>query len=306
MITKEKEKGTSLYTREHIFEGWDEYTDECQHRADWVLEERTMGAKTSAIHRREEAGNEFSGCKTFDDAMQLARTGWPDGLELMMKMRQDLGVVFGSMVKRARMRNDWTGGTVSVQRWLNNKPKIFRRRVTQFEVGTGRVLDLNVDVSGSMFNDKTKLMRRGASILLLIDALESAGISCQLMVHDRTGGDVGDFSYCVRVPIKKAGEQLDMDLLAFVLVHPARLRRLYFAMLGGEDDEFCVGGGFVMQDRDGGYGRPVMKDKNYPEETDVEIPHANEDQPWNDLGRCAGWVRENLKECGVNTEQESA
>lgn len=305
MITKSKEKGNSLYTREHILEGWDEYVDECQHRADWVLEERTMGVKTSSIHRREHDGG-FSGTKTFDEAMGLARTGWPDGLELMMKMRQDLGVVFGSMVKRARMKNDWTGGTVSVARWLNNKPKIFRRRVTQFETGTGRVLDLAVDVSGSAFNRKEKLMRRGASILLLIDALESAGISCQLTVHDRTFGD-DNSSYCVRVPIKKAGEQLDMDLLAFALVHPARLRRLYFAMLGGEDDEFCVEGGYVNRDRDGGgYGRPIKEDPDYKEETDMEIPHANDNKPWDNLQECADWVRENLKECGVKTEQESA
>lgn len=305
MITKEKEKGTSLYTREHIFEGWDEYIDECERRADWVLEERTMGAKTSSIHRREEDGG-FSGCKTFDAAMGLARTGWPDGLELLMKMKQDLGVVFGSMVKRARMKNDWYGGTVSVARWLNDKPKIFRRRVTQFETGTGRVLDLSVDVSGSAFNSKEKLMRRGASILLLIDALESAGISCQLTVHDRTYG-FRSSTYCVRVPIKKAGEQLDMDLLAFTLVHPARLRRLYFAMIGGEDDKFCVEGGFVCMNRDGGgYGSPLMENRNYKEESDVEIPHANEDEPWDDLHECADWVRENLKECGVKTEAESA
>lgn len=310
MITKTKEKGQSIYTREHVFSGWDEYVDECERRSDLVLE-NNHGAKVAAPHREGDHEKQFSGVKNWGEAVQLARCGWPDGLSLMMKMKQDLGVVFGSMVKRARMKNDWTGGTVSVQRWLNNKPKIFRRRVTQFEVGTGRVLDIHVDVSASAWNSKEKLMRRGASILLLIDSLESSGISCQVMVQERvtdcTFDDVPkEISYCVRVPIKKAGEQLDMDLLAFAVVHPATLRRLFFAMLAGEDDDFGVKGGFYRETREGGYGSPIRYgEEEYREEEDVPIPDCNESKPWDDLHECADWVRDKLKDCGVKLDEET-
>lgn len=304
MITKTKENNQSLYTREQVLDSWDEWIQECQRRADWVLE-RNHGAKESSIHQESRFREEFSGTRTFGESVSLAQHGWPEGLGLMMKMREDLGVVYGSLVKRARTRMDWTGGTVSVARWLGNKPKPFRRRVQQFELGTGRVISLTVDISASAYVPKENMMRRGASILLLIDALETAGISCQVEIRERVAGRYEGASYCIQVPIKQAGEHLDMDLMAFALVHPSVLRRLCFAMLGGEDDDFFVGHGYGQNNREGGYGRPILSNENkYLEETDIEIPDNNTSEPWGDINLCATWVRDKMKNCGVKSEHE--
>jgi hypothetical protein len=64
------------------------------------------------------------------------------------------------------------------------------------------------------------------------------------------------------VPIKQSGQVLDLDAAAFVLVHPAVLRRLMFACKEREDPGIRRRFGFKYES---GYGRPedVLRTDGY-------------------------------------------
>jgi hypothetical protein len=80
------------------------------------------------------------------------------------------------------------------------------------------------------------IMRRGAAIGALIDALESHNIRCEVtaVARDCKCYAMGDETagYVLFETIIKAAEApLDLDRLAFAVAHPSMLRRITFAVL---------------------------------------------------------------------------
>lgn len=81
------------------------------------------------------------------------------------------------------------------------------------------------DVSASDF------VKRGAAYLTVINALESSGIRVELYAGSFSFVDGGQNTIHWTVKIKDAGEQVNLQALAYALAHPAFFRRLGFAII---------------------------------------------------------------------------
>ena len=105
-------------------------------------------------------------------------------------------------------------------------------------------------------------------------------------------GDNGDVREDVIV-VKRPEHTLQLDQLAFILCHPAMLRRLHFAYDECQPKAVRENFGFYKRR---GYGHP----RATSEKADIIVPEAHADsEQWRDAEQARRWVIGVLKAQGV-------
>lgn len=165
---------------------------------------------------------EFTGTVTLDDAIQIARTGWLDGMGLMESLLPP-----DPLVKRRK--RSMTGGCVNVGRLLAGQPNHMTRRIKQ--EGNERIT-LFVETCLWIEVKASTALLRVVAVAAMIDRLEQRGFRCRVIATGcfRTYG--AEHYYQMAVALKDYGERLNIADLSFALGHPSFLRRLGFACFG--------------------------------------------------------------------------
>lgn len=192
------------------------------------LEFASRAPKTSLNLSRETNDSEWAGTPSFAHALALARDGWPQGLSEIAKYRAHFSAIIGNRIKRPQLAHAVVGFSPDVGAFLSNEPEcMFAREIIELD-GPGKVLRvvLNGTVSGGI--STRSIVKRGAMACALVDALECAGYSCEIVAAFKLS--VGDkISDSHLVPVKDAGASLELDRVAFALAHPSMFRRLVFS-----------------------------------------------------------------------------
>ncbi len=144
--------------------------------------------RTETTHEVERASfNGRAGFKDFGDAAEAALTSWPEGIQIVEQMleeiyREDLPVP--ETTRRRRMMSRKDGQMLDVERlragkafWRTNR----RRRA----VGPTH-LTIITDVSANGGVSHRDIMWRGAAAIALMDVLERAGYRCEHWAAKRT------------------------------------------------------------------------------------------------------------------------
>jgi hypothetical protein len=118
------------------------------------------------------------------------------------------------------------------------------------QLGEKPIVKLIVNTAASCAISGERLINRGAAITALVDEIESAGNSCEIIATWPANARRGGAFYAPMVRIKAAGEIVPIDDLAFALGHPSMVRRVFFGLL--EVDPKTDGKGY-----ENGYGIPV-------------------------------------------------
>jgi hypothetical protein len=89
---------------------------------------------------------------------------------------------------------------------------------------------------------------RGAAILSAAEAAEAQGSRVEILVEETSADH--HLGLSASILLKAAGNPADRDSLAFFLIHPASLRRIFFALMETEPDlqPLCIGYG-IPQDQ---------------------------------------------------------
>jgi len=85
-------------------------------------------------------------------------------------------------------------------------------------------LNKSIDYNGGTSSDT--IMNESIKAMMIIKKLEAQGYRCNLNIV--LGTSKGACKFYVKVRIKSANEKLNVSKLAFPLVHPSMLRRLFF------------------------------------------------------------------------------
>jgi len=229
----------------------------------------------------------WAGTATFEDAVKLAVNGWPEGREQASKFISRLNI--SGRVIRPEIVYDVTGeGGVDISRYLVGDPECvmdFAESEQTHSMNNGPIVQIVYNISASCGIDPSRMMRRGAATMALVDALESAGKRVELTVVDQN-----DY-YEWRATVKHTDAALQIDQLAFALVNPAMLRRIAFSITGQ-----CGRRGW--QAAQSGYGRVA----NYPY-GDIFLPGMTSSDPaWNTDESATAWILRLLAEQGVELE----
>jgi len=169
---------------------------------------------------------DWSGNVNVKEAVKLARLGWKDGRE-MMHTELELAHNATAFDRLPSFAYDVAGYIPNVPLYVAGCPAHMMSPLGN-EKAQAKVVEIKINISASCGNNADTLMRRGASILSLIDKLEDAGLSCQLTALEYTNASSGTGHLLIEFPIKKAGQPLDIDRCAYALVHPSMLRKLCF------------------------------------------------------------------------------
>lgn len=168
---------------------------------------------------------------TFEESKADILAGWPDGVKAMQTsleaMRRLLPEAAAMVAERMETVWDVAGDEVDIGRYLEGEPECMGTGQTVFVPAQGRVVSL-VILGGASGSVKAENMAKAAvGAMAIIDAIEAAGMRCEVNVvfaGVRAAGD-GNHAVCVQwIPCKAAQDPLDMGRIASA-IHPDMFRR---------------------------------------------------------------------------------
>lgn len=189
---------------------------------------------------------QFTGCHKFDDAIKLVEKGWPEGLKRFQKITESMEVNLGRLQTDFTLEWDVAGDMVDVGAFVEGVPEHMIRFPQDEKVGRGKVVEIAVDLAANWTISTDTFFRRGAVICGLIDHFILQGYGVEVLGFFAVSyfGGIG----AVGFPIRRAGELVDMDRLAYCLAHASMYRRLCFSAM-----EEHLG---INKGTDSGYGSP--------------------------------------------------
>lgn len=199
-------------------------------------------------------GKTFTGTDTYEEAVDLARDGWREGRERMAgKMMEALAAGKGPVGRSEMFSYDVAGVRPDVGAFCAGDPAHMLSLTNGAQV-TDRVVRIFLDLSNNCNTDAELIENWGIGVAILVDSLENEGHSVEVTgfweLKPSGAGGNSKKKLRVTIPLKRAGEVLDLDRLAFMVGHPATLRRLLFRWLECQSDE-------IWGDYNWGYGQPV-------------------------------------------------
>ena len=171
----------------------------------------------------------------YQGALELVGAGWPQGAE---KMRTLADAMYEQIAPQVTVWQETehavSGACVNVGAYLTGAPECMLEFKPTEKAGAQPV-DLLVSFSYAAIMDADTICNRGAAILAAVDALEHRGCTVSVIAESTSYGCTKStgarYDVTYRVVLKRQGEVLDVDALAFALMHPAFCRRLEFAAL---------------------------------------------------------------------------
>jgi hypothetical protein len=181
-----------------------------------------------------ENNEKWCGTKTFEEAVQLAESGWKEGGDLIRSISNKIYAKIACSSRYEAVTWAEEGEELDVGTFLDGIPEhwgtsTFRKVKTS--TGTSLRFYYNCSVSGSV--SKKNILMRGSIACAIIAALERYGYRVELWAGDGSRNTYNTRPYNVYsyVKIKNAEDALDIDKIAFYLCHASFLRRLYFALI---------------------------------------------------------------------------
>jgi hypothetical protein len=237
--------------------------------------------------------NEWSGTKSFADAVGLAGTGWSEGLEKVRRISEQIGHIAGCRALSPEMIHDVCGAWVDVGVFVSGEPECMLDVVMQEKEGVGKVLRITVEGFYSSSVGSNQIINRGAAAMALIDALENAGYSCEV-IHSCAMQKAfnGECRWEADLMLKRSGEALDADRLSFALIHQAMFRRIYFALC--EHEPLEIRREFGFGDYLGNYGFPEESTLKDESQVYFETLCTDNQSKFSTVDSAAQWLREIL------------
>jgi len=251
-IDKPTEGGKGGMTRTIEFNNFDDFL----HTARNVPRHRSSG-KASETHGPSERWDMDAG---WDGANELANRGWSDGLAKMARARDlvDMPDQSDRSIQAQAFYSD-EGDEVDIDRYLDGEPECMIQFTPEITPSYGRVAKIIVNLAASCSVSAATQYHRGAAACILIDALESAGVRCEVWCLPFCGRN-GHDRFVSKILVKRPDQHVEPDRMAYMLAHPAVMRRLGFRLLEQQEKPWA------RWSKGGCYGSPIDLPKSETEE----------------------------------------
>ena len=184
----------------------------------------------------------------FEEAVQLMKNGWTD---MSNKLTKELKVSEKNMqtVMKSKTTYGVAGYQAIVPLYLNGVPNnMASKKMVPIKQ---KVITLNKSINYSGSTDSDDIVKESLKAFKIVKKFEAQGYRCNLNVL--LGASRSEANYILKIRVKNATEKLNVSKLAFPLVHPSMLRRLYLRWL-----EVFPG---VPSSFVGSYGHPMSIDE---------------------------------------------
>jgi hypothetical protein len=251
------------------------------------------GAVSSKREGRDE--EEFSGTRNFEQALDLAEKGWAEGRNKLMTA---MATAQASPAFTPAITMDVAGAYPIAALAAAGDP-CSMVDLAPVEDRVRPVVRLLIQRAGSAAYDVKEFMNYGAAIMSYVEGLEGAGFRCEITVCFASDFH-SDGDQFMTVLVKRAEEPIELDRMAFVMVHPSMFRRIAFAVC-----EATEGLSDVLSRNAYGYSRNPRKEE--AERGQCIIPGINSIEPGNKalktpaacLKHIGPVIEAQLKEAGI-------
>lgn len=183
-----------------------------------VEDNRTSGNWNDAS---ETGDYDFTKTKTMDEAIELAKFGWKEGINKL-----NSNITINNVKMEYKNEFNVVGSHVSVPRYLNGHPENMIRKVQIPK--RDNVVNLIRFASAVGGVEASSMLEGGVKFVQLIQNLESQGYRCNVDIIFASKRYVDDTNQVARVRIKSANERLNVAKMAFPMCHPSTFRRFIF------------------------------------------------------------------------------
>lgn len=230
----------------------------------------------------------WTGTRSYADAQELARKGWPEGTTRAYKLANIMSAELVASVARPEITFDVTGEMFDMGRVMGGEPECWMQWVDGQEDG-GKPIHIvsNGFISSGINHDA--IMMRGAALTALIIVLEAAGRPCRIEVAGTGQDGYGRRSDAPilepRIILKDYYDPIQIDAVAYALIHPSFFRRHIFAAyeaMGLQQSFYCM-----PVDAQGPHGDIYLGNMTYG------------DAQWGSESAALAWVKTQLKLQGV-------
>ena len=184
--------------------------------------------------------------ESFEEAVSLFKNGWSD---MASKLVQKLKVIESKTEPAMKPRNTLSvcGYQAVVPLYLQGVPNnMMNKKMVPVKQ---KVITLNKSLDYSSVTSSDKIVEESVKAMQIIKKLEAQGFRCNLNICLGTSAGYPEKQFIIKVRIKSANEKLNVSKLAFPLVHPSMLRRLFLRFIEVYPN---ITKSFVS-----GYGRPA-------------------------------------------------
>jgi hypothetical protein len=167
----------------------------------------------------------WSGTETYNQAMEIMKTGYKDPLEKMKKAILKIGQ--NEKSNRPKLKNDFVGFIPHVPNTLMGLPITMINKEKQ--ENKAKTIHLIYSISTASKVKPDEMVKGGINFISLVNSLEKQGyrVKIDIMSCFATTKTLSSFS----VNVKEYGQKLNLLKLTFPLVHPSMLRRIAFKWL---------------------------------------------------------------------------
>ena len=225
----------------------------------------------------------FTGTRTFDDAVQIAISGWDEGRDAIGS-----GVEFAKAKQASFKRPDWEYGVAGQRACVPSYCAGVPNHMVWMDDTSNRnampIVKIYADVGATWFTSAEAMTRKGSAIVALIDQIEQSGQRVELIACKRN--DTKGYEHKeqrIFITVKRADEVVDLDRIAFALAHPSMNRRITFRIMELNYSKNVSGYGGVKTfddlPADAMYIPPMYGDKGYDtmdEALETVLGHWNE------------------------------
>lgn len=169
---------------------------------------------------------EFTKTRDFNEAVELFKNGWSD---MATKLVQKLKVTETKMEPTMKPRTTLSvaGYQAIVPLYLQGVPNnMVNKKMVPVKQ---KVITLNKSINYNGGVDADSIINESIKAMRIVKKLESQGYRCNLNIV--LGTSAGGKQFVIKVKIKSASEKMNISKLAFPLVHPSMLRRLFFRFI---------------------------------------------------------------------------
>lgn len=174
---------------------------------------------------------DWYGTSSFNDAVQLAEKGWPDGLQRMQALQSSLLSYQGSKDRRFENAYSESGDEPDVSRYLAGESENMVHYEPQYVPAQGRVIKIVVCASVSSGISTEMIFMKGAAAVMLADLIERSGLRAEIWMGLGMEAIRSPHMHEMWVKVKEPEQALELDRLSFVTAHASFLRRLVFRVL---------------------------------------------------------------------------
>lgn len=170
--------------------------------------------------------SDFTKTQSFDEAIELFKNGWSD---MASKLTQKLKVIENKTqpIMRPKSFMSVSGYQAIVPLYLQNTPNnMMNKKMVPVKQ---KVITLNKSVGYHGGVKADQIIDESIKAMQIVKKLEAQGLRVNLNIV--LGSKADGKQFIMKVRVKSANEKLNVSKLAFPLVHPSMLRRLFLRFI---------------------------------------------------------------------------